>query len=212
MLLYGAIIPPRAPLDAVLDLVRSVPVPDRAPAEPAPAGFLRRRGKRERTVPALEERAALDLVPPDLVHFPITGFGNLTSGDATRLVETLAAAAAAWSAVPVRFAGGAALEFPGDWSVWATLDGDLEALRAIARGVTESVESLGFFVDRRVFRPMLSLATVTEATTGPYLEAVVGALDAFEGEQWVVDHVTVTTKSYAGDGAGFTEFRRIDLG
>jgi 2'-5' RNA ligase len=212
MLVHGVIAPPRTVLEAVAAVVQSVPGPvefDVAPAK----GLFARRGRRNADVeeaPAAAP-AVLDHVAIGSMQLPITGFGNLTTSDAYRLAEAVTEAAAEWTAPTVRFAGGTALDFPGDWSVWAKLDGDVDSLMAIARGVTQSVERLGFFVDRRAFRPMLSVATVTEATTGPYLEAVVGALEAFRGDEWTVDHITLTKDGFVDGRPATQEFQRIPL-
>lgn len=212
MLVHGAIIPPSAVLEALDAVVRSVPLP--AGAEPAPAasqGIRGRLGRRRNDV--VEAPAApvmLEHLPVARMRLPITGFGNLTTHDANRLAEVIAHAASEWEQPRLQFAGGTALDFPGDWSVWAKLDGDVDALMSIARGVTQSVEGLGFFVDRRQFRPMLSVATVTEATTGPFLQSVVDALDAFRGEEWTAD-ISLTKETFVGGQPEIVEFHRIPI-
>jgi 2'-5' RNA ligase len=213
MLVNGAIIPPRSALEAVAAVVRGIPAPaEVAAGEPAGRGArggrFGRRTKSEEPVAATPEM--LEHVPVDRLHLPITGFGNLTTHDAHQVAAAIAAAAGDWPAPTVRFAGGTALDFPGDWSVWAKLAGDAEELSAIARGVTQCVQGLGFFVDRRQFRPMMSVATVTRETTGPYLEAVVGALDAFEGETWTAE-ISLTTETFVGGSPATTVFERIPL-
>ena len=211
MLVHGAIIPPRPVLDALAEVVRSVPDPV-ADATVAPQkGLLGRLGRRRdesEGAPVTAPPPMLEHVGPDSMQLPITGFGNLTTNDARRLVDTLREAAAGWSAPHVRFAGGAALDYPGDWSVWAKLDGDVDALSAMARAVTQSVERLGYFVDRRQFRPMLSVATVTPATTGPFLESVVGALDTFRGDEWTAE-ISLTKEAFVEGGSRMVEFERI---
>ena len=211
MLVHGAIRPPRSALEAVAAVVRAVPVPVESEPPPPPKGLLGRlAGRKEEPAEVPVAPVMLDHVPIDRMHLPITGFGNLTTTDARRVAEVVTAAAAGWTAPTVRFAGGTALDFPGDWSVWAKLDGDLSSLATVARGVTQGVESLGFFVDRRQFRPMLSVATVTPATTGPFLQAVVDALEAFRGDEWTVD-VTLLKETFVGGRTELTEFQRIPL-
>ena len=219
MLVHGAIVPPRPVLDAVAAVVRSVEEPAQAvESEPAPQpkGLLGRVGRHRsaESAPAAPAAAAtpmLEHVPVDLMLMPITGFGNLTTNDAHRLVEAVKEAAAGWAAPTVRFAGGTALDFPGDWSVWAKLEGDVEELMAVGRGVPQSVERLGFFVDRRQFRPMLSVATVTPATTGPFLEQLVGALDAFRGDEWTAE-ISLTKETFVDGRPVMSELERIPLG
>lgn len=225
MLVHAAIVPPREAREAVDAVVRAVPAPVEAPVAaapatppPAPKGILGRLGRRreevrhdEHAAPHEPPPAVLDHVPIEDMWFPVTGFGNLTTGDANRLADSLTDVAASWSPLTVRLAGGTALDFPGDWSVWSKVGGDVDGLMAVARGVTQSVEQLNYYVDRRAFRPMLSVATVTRATTGPYLEQVVAALEAFEGEEWPVE-VTLTKETFTDGQAVKTEFRRIRVG
>lgn len=215
MQVHGAIIPPPSALEAVAAVARSVPTPaDSSRGEPAASrGLLGRLGRgrtREEEEPVEAPVAMLEHVPVDRLRLPITGFGNLTTHDADRVADAIATSAASWQAPTLRFAGGTALDFPGDWSVWAKLEGDVDSVSAIARGVTQCVEALGFFVDRRQFRPMLSVATVTTATTGPYLEAVVAALDAFQGEPWTAE-ISLTKETFVEGRPATTEFRRITI-
>jgi hypothetical protein len=58
---------------------------------------------------------------------------------------------------------------------------------------------------------MLSVATVTPATTGPFLEQVVGALDGFRSEDWTAE-ISLTTETFVNGRPETTEFERIALG
>jgi 2'-5' RNA ligase len=127
----------------------------------------------------------------------------MTSADAIRLADALHTAAAGTPGVTLRFAGGTALEFSEDRNVWARLEVDVHGLRSMARGVTQVVEQHGFFVDRRRFHPMLCVGTVTAATTAPFLETVVAALENFGGESWVVDQVWLLKAFHANNSSGF---------
>lgn len=210
MLLHCAIIPPRAELEAVSAIVRGVPEPVVQPAEEHGSGLLGRFGRRRADV-EVDAQPMLEHVPMSQLLLPVTAFGNLTVQDAERLAGAIASAAADWHAPEVCIAGGTALDFPGDWSVWAKIAGDVDGLLAVARGVTQSVESLGFFVDRRTFRPMMSVATVTPATTGPFLQQVVDALEEYRGATWAAD-VVLLRETFVGAVAEMVEFQRITLG
>ncbi len=211
MLLHGAFLPPRAVIDEVVAVVRSVvPAAEEAPEA---RGLFGRRGRRRAQSDELAtDQDLLEHILIESMSLPITGFGNLTTNDARGIAGVLGAAAREWPAPTVRFAGGTALEFPGDWNVWAKLTGEVDELAAIARGVTRQVEPLGFFVDRRGFRPMMAVAKVTAATTGPYLESIVAALEAFAGAEWVVGDVVLTTAPTVAGGPAFVEYTRIPLG
>ena len=212
MLVHGAFIPPRAACEAVAAVVRAVPVPGEPEDDKGPRGIRGRLGRHRASRPAdvPEEPAVLEHVPVERMVVPITGFGNLTTHDAHRVADAIAAEAEGWAPAAVSLAGGTALDFPGDWSVWARLAGDVEAFSAAARGVVQCVERLGFFVDRRQYRPMLSVATVTPATTGPYLQAVVDALEGFRGEEWAAA-ISLTKETFVGGKPETQEFARIPL-
>lgn len=212
MLLHGAFLPPAAVIEEVRAVLGSVAPPAVAPEAPQSRGFLARRGRRKEAATEPVGPEMLEVLAADAISLPITAFGNLTPSDVQAVVAALGQAAAEWSPPAVRLSGGTALDFPGDWNVWARLAGQTDELAAIARGVTRVVEPLGFFVDRRAFRPLLAVARVTAATTGPYLESLVGALEAFEGTEWVVGDVVLTTIAPGARGSAFTEYRRIPLG
>jgi 2'-5' RNA ligase len=192
MRLFAAILVPPDVLDEVMDVVRAT-----APVEPEvepKKGLFRRFSGPARAVEPTQVTSVnreLDLADPETMYIPITNFGNVTLSDSVRLAGALRRDVAGWPRARVHFTGGTALEFKGDESVWAKLDGDVETLMSIGRGVPQTVQQLGFFVDRRVFRPWLSVGTITEQTTAPYLQSVVDALEAFRGREWTVEHVSL---------------------
>jgi 2'-5' RNA ligase len=202
MHLLAVITPPPEELDDLARLIASVGAPSRSGAGTGRRGLFGRRAQRDDTPSPTGE---LDAVPASLMRLPLSSFGNVTNTDARRLTAELAAAAAGWVRPTLRFAGGTALEFPGDTSVWATLEGDVEALGVVGNGVPEVVKRLGYFVDRRMFHPWLSVGTITGSTTAPYLEALVAALDAHRGQEWTVDHISVMRRPPAAHGPGTME-------
>ena len=207
MRLFAAIVPPRAVIDEVREILLGVRGPD--VAEPK-RGLRARFGSRPS---AVDEQDSDELAVPEaaLMYLPITGFGNVALGDSVQLTNALRAEAATWQKPTLHLAGGTALEFPGDESVWAKLAGDLDALNAIGRGVPQVVRRLGFFVDRRQFRPWLSVGTITDATTAPYLQRVVDALDAFRGQSWTVESVSLMKRLTEEGPDSFEEMEQLPL-
>jgi len=203
VLLHTVIVPPSHILEPVAEVVRAAAIAA-TPEDPSPRkGFLRRTHGRSDAPTSATASEQLLLLPPTGMSLPIAGFGNVTAADAIRLAGALQAAAASTPGVTVRIAGGTALEFSEDRNVWARLEGDVDGLRSMARDVTQVVEQHGFFVDRRRFRPMLCVGTVTAATTAPFLETVVAALEDFSGESWVVDQVWLLKAYYGNQSTGF---------
>lgn len=217
MLLHAAIVPPRRVLDPVAAVVRTAGARDLQEQTPSRQGFLGRLGRRGTAAAdasklyAATAAAEMELVDPETMALPVAAFGNVTSGDAVRLAAAIKIAVSDSPAATVRIAGGTALEFPGDRNVWARLEGDLDALASMARQVTQVVEQFGFFVDRRRFRPLLAVAAVTDATTAAGLETMVAALEAFSGEPWTVDHVSLMRAFYDSAGTGLAEVDRFPL-
>jgi RNA 2',3'-cyclic 3'-phosphodiesterase len=199
MRLIAAIVPPRHVLEELDSVVRSAG----GDADPRVKSADGRHASDRRSLldrlGSLGNRASsadlandqLDTVDVTLMHIPVTYFGNLTLGDSINLADTLRSEVATWSRPELRFAGGAALEWTGDESVWAKLDGDVEKLVTIGRGIPRVVQKLQLYVDRRQFRPWLSVGTITDRTTAPYLEDLVARLDRFSGRSWTQETVTL---------------------
>jgi 2'-5' RNA ligase len=210
MRLFAAIVPPRAVLQEVADVVRSVH-PGDAPA--AKRGlFARFGGGRQADRSAPDQHDELDVTTDKNLYIPITSFGNVTAGDARRLSEALRVEAATWAPPELHFSGGAALEFKGDESVWVKAAGDVDGLSRVGRGVPQVVQRLGFFVDRRQFRPWLAVGTITETTTAPYLEKLVAALDGFTGQPWTQEGFSLMRWLTEGVAVDFEEMEQIPLG
>jgi RNA 2',3'-cyclic 3'-phosphodiesterase len=190
MRLFAAIVPPQAVLEEVRDAVAGVRTSTGPVKEPKRGLFGRRSGGRADVAEVAPDE---ELVIPTLreMYLPVTHFGNVTQGDSVQLARALRTEARTWERPTVRFSGGTALEFKGDESVWAKLEGDLDELMTIGRGVPQVVQRLGFFVDRRQFRPWLSVGTITDKTTPPYLEALVAALDGLSSNKWTVETVSL---------------------
>jgi len=95
--------------------------------------------------------------------------------------------------------------------VWAKITGDLDALGTIGRGVPQVVQRLGFFVDRRQFRPWLSVGTITETTTAPFLQSVVDALEGFEGQTWTIESISLMKRLPEEGPHAFEEMEEMPL-
>jgi len=213
MRLFAAISPPTSALEELSRVVRSVTPDGGRPAKSqSRKGLLGRFGGGGTAVAEPVDHGQLTMATLEDMYIPITGFGNVTLGDSGRLAAALREQAAGWEQPRLRFAGGTALEFRGDESVWAKLDGDVDALSVIGRGVPQVVQRLGFFVDRRQFRPWLAVGRITPETTAPYLEALVAALEAFEGEPWTVEGISLMRGVPESEKkAGYEEMERMPL-
>lgn len=172
MRLYAALIPPSDAVEELAEVVR---------------GAVGRSGE-------------LTLNPAWTLQVHLTNFGNVAHADSLALQAALGRQAASWDRPKLQFAGAAALEFPGDVSLWARLDGDTDALHAIARGVPQVVQRLGFLVDRRAFRPWVAVGEITDATTGPGLERIFAAVERYRSALWTVDEISIVRPRRTEEG------------
>ena len=210
----ASLAPPAQIAEAVAAVVAGVELPVETPPPPPARGLFRRRAAAADAAPTPRPAAPpqLDLIADDQLQLPLCAFGNLTTAEVARLQKALADISSGLPSPTVRLAGGGALEFDGDQSVWAKIEGDVDGLWKVFRGVNEGVERLGFFLDRRSFRPMLAVGTINDATTAPYLEDVVAALDAYRSEEWQVDGVSLMKLELMGKPPRSTEFACVPLG
>jgi hypothetical protein len=182
---YAAVAPPESTRQSLASVVRNVRIPaDGGPGKHKGAlrrGLLGRKKSGDAAQPAVGMLTAVEAI--DLAIEPI-GFGNLSKDDIDRLVELLTDAARDWPTPKLRVKGGLALDWEGDDSVWATLEGDVEELKEIARSIPQVVQRLNLYVDRRRFRPLVRLGTITDDTSVPFLEALLEDLSGFEGAWW----------------------------
>jgi hypothetical protein len=210
MQLYAAIVPPQSVVDAALEAARVVVSP---PPPPAPEQKARLRdrvlGRREPEAPAPPE-LTFNEAAPGAAHVRLAKFGNVTSTDAGALADALAASAGAWP-MPVVYVTHLVVGTTYPFEVSARLEGDLDALRGLHRGVNEVAQSQGFFLDRRSFRSELVLGTVQTADYGSSVP-LAGIEVPCRGPYWSPTHVTVLRSSWAAGATTFTEYARIDLG
>jgi 2'-5' RNA ligase len=133
----------------------------------------------------------LDWEPSSAVRVGLDFFGNVILADVERLTEKLAIEVAHCDPLSLRFIGGSALDEDGDDSVWASVSGDVNELRALAMSIAAVGRSEGFTVDRRWYRPRARIARVNAATTVPSLQESLARVQAYEGPRWRVTQVSV---------------------
>ena len=209
MHLEAAILPPAGVSVALADLMLGVQAPPPRVVEEPRKGFFKRRAP---VVAApLPSDQQLALVPAHQIHVPLVRFGSVANPDLPRVRRALSDAAAQLPPVVVRVSGGELLEPEGDRHVYATLDGDITGLKAIFRTINEGVEDVGFFLDRRSFRPRLALGEVTDATTVEHLQAVEEALAGFSSEWWTIDAVSLMKRLLDRRPPESAELERIPL-
>jgi RNA 2',3'-cyclic 3'-phosphodiesterase len=146
---------------------------------------------------------SLTWLPVDTVRVGLCYFGNLIHSDLMRLTPKLSTEVAGISAFRLRLAGGDALVEEGDDSVWVSLDGDLDQLKALAVSVGEVARRDGFAVDRRSYHPRARIARIGPATTAPGLQKTLDRLQAYVGAPWSATEVVIAHERATTDTSGF---------
>ena len=203
MIVHGALVPPGPLLEELLDW--ALPIMCAPSVEREKRGLLRRQRP-----PATATDPVLDPASADTMRMTVAGFGNLTTSDVLRLTGALAAAAGEWDPPRVFFAG--VVYVPEERLFRAILDGDVEGLTAVARAVGTSVERLGFFVDRRRFRPAIDLGTAAAAASDSDIARVVEAFRGFRGQEWTVDSLALITQTFDGPRMDWKPFELVPVG
>lgn len=204
----AVLVPPADVLVKVHSVVTGVPPVADQPAE-TKRGFLG--FGRRKPEPVLPAGPMLAPVPPEAMHLVVARFGNLAMGDVLRLADALDREGQEWPTPRLHLAGGQVT--PSDGSVWANIGGDTDQLAAITRGVHGVAQGLHLFVDRRGFRAELQVASTTPDTSQAYLDAVVAALEGYEGGAFYQSSVALVSPIDAGPGQlPFRVHRDVQLG
>ena len=206
MLLFATIIPPAPVRKHLVDFLDTAL--DNVAVAPAPRGLLRRRRAQEPAGRPLSE--VLTPLPLEALHLPIGALGNLTTSDSMKLADALRGDVATWTRPELQFNGGIARETPDDDHLWVKLAGDIDELWEIARQLPNSVQRLGYMLDRRSFRPLMPIGTLTGEPREEELGRLIEAMDVYRGLPWIIDRISLMKRtSPAVDG--FVEWQSLPL-
>jgi 2'-5' RNA ligase len=99
------------------------------------------------------------------------------------------AAAAPGGPIAIRFAGGGRFGRGRFTVLWAGVDGDMPALRALAKEVRSELKRGRLPFDDKSFRPHLTISRVGDRVGPDIIVADVETLSAYVGPLWTVDSV-----------------------
>lgn len=131
----------------------------------------------------------------DIQHVTLAFFGDVPDARVPRLVDALGPALAAVE-VHLRLAGGGTFPERGDPRVlWVGVDGDVPALAEIAAATAAAARDAGVDVDRRPYRPHLTIGRWPAATRGD--RRLAAALGNYAGPHFTAAEV-VLMRSHHG--------------
>ncbi|MFB9316358.1 RNA 2',3'-cyclic phosphodiesterase [Cryptosporangium minutisporangium] len=131
-------------------------------------------------------RAGAGAVRTELWHLTLAFLGEIEEERLAAVTERLAEGAAAGRAGTLALAGGGRF---GETVLWVGVTGDVEALGRTARALRRHLRAARVVLERRPFRPHLTLARPRGRVTADELRADVAALQAYAGPPWVASRV-----------------------
>jgi 2'-5' RNA ligase len=131
-------------------------------------------------------RAGAGVVRPELWHLTVAFLGEIADERLGAITEAIGTAAAAGRAGTLGLAGGGRF---GENVLWVGVTGDLDALGRTAKAVGREVRKARVTLERRLYKPHLTLARPRHRVTRDELRADVGTLAAYAGPLWAADQL-----------------------
>ena len=141
-------------------------------------------------------------------HVTLAFLGDVADDRVDAVVAALTSAAEIWSTGPparrsdrrtpapvrgkvaasmrLRIAGGGKFGGPGGAILWAGIGGEVERLRKLARAVGRELRAARFSLDRKPYRPHVTLARPGFRLARDLIAEDVAALVAYQGPDWPV--------------------------
>jgi len=139
--------------------------------------------------------------PPAQWHLTLCFLADVPDERVPKLTERLRRATAGVAPMELRLAGGGRF---GDRTLWAGTAGDLAGLRKLASVVRRAARHCGLDVERRPYRPHLTLARASRPVG---LAPTAAALYGFTGATWRAECAELV-HSTLGAGPGGTAVHR----
>lgn len=144
-------------------------------------------------------RARARLAPPERWHVTVAFLGDVPEDRVVRVHDALTVAAGGPSAHPMtlRFAGGGRFGGRSGAVIWAGVAGEVERLRQLARAVGRELRHARFALDRRPYRPHLTISRPGVRIPREMVTADVAALAGYQGPDWPAPEIHLV-RSYLG--------------
>jgi len=135
----------------------------------------------------------------DAQHVTLAFFGDVPAGQVPALTAAVGEAVGAPS-VHLRLAGAGTFPERGAPRVlWVGVDGDVDTLAGLAGAAADAARAVGVPLDRRPYRPHLTVGRWSASSAPPSGRSLVGALGRYTGPHFVAGSV-VLMRSHHGAG------------
>lgn len=139
----------------------------------------------------------------------VADLGNIVADDARALAGAVGRQFARTASPVLRATG---IEVSARGSVALTLGGDVDALREMARAVGLAAERINLYVDRRMFRPAVVVASVGEQRPGSRVVATLEAIEPPATGDWSISELVLVRTRWGASGAALEVFERVPIG
>ncbi len=136
---------------------------------------------------------------PDDWHVALAYFGNISRLDFERLETAMVRVADAWPPLEVKVKGIGAFPEPHEaTALSAVIHEPSNSLAGLSSAVTGAVRGFGWMLDRRVFRPEVTIGRSTEPVDA---SRVLSSVGDYEGPGWTFDTMATLLPRPKDDGA-----------
>lgn len=139
----------------------------------------------------------------------VADLGNILAEDARALAASLAREFAQVAPPVLRVAG---VEVAPGGSVALTLGGDVEVLCQMARAVGRAAERTNLYVDRRMYRPAVVVASLDEQRPGSRVVAALEGIVPPVVADWSVTGLVLVRTRWGAGGAAGEVFETVPIG
>jgi len=149
------------------------------------------------------------------IHLTLKFLGNVEAPQVAALQTALESAASGLSRFTLRLANGGV--FPNASNprvVWVGLDGDIESLVSLQRGVKRALTGIGFTTEERAFQAHLTLARVKGRLTSVeriQLMETLATLWEVDPPEFQVGSVSLMQSTLKPTGAKYTRLGEVEL-
>ncbi len=158
-------------------------------------------------------QAGVGLAASDRWHVTVVFLGDVPDDRVVRVRQALSRAATSPGVGPVtlRVSGGGTFRGRGGAVLWAGIAGDVDRLTRIARAVKRELRQERFALERRPYRPHLTIARPGDRLASELVAADVQTLVGYQGPDWPVDQIHLV-RSYLGPKPRHVRLESFRLG
>ena len=156
--------------------------------------------------------AKVNWVAPENMHWTVKFLGDVELTQTAAICQRMAAVAETKAPIPVEVAGVGA--FPNrerPRTVWLGTAGDVSAFAALASAIETALEPLGFSLERRGFKPHLTLGRVRSARNMDALSQLLTRHSDFEAGSMHAEELVLFSSRLERGGPVYEPLGRAEL-